>query len=304
MVETKESGSGSKPVPIVVQSEGVFNIGILLSESNYDIWSQLMEMHIAEREKLSYIIGKSKTPSEDEDGYEKWYAENQKRYLRLPTAREIWKALSKAFHDGSNELQVFALNQKVFTSKQNSRTLSEYYGELSEIFQELDHRDKVTMKDPDDVEAYRKAIDRLRVHIFLAGLDDDLEQIRGEILRKESIPTLEECYALIRREVIRRQTLNGDHKYIEAAAMVSRNKGKAPTFGARGEKPTNSCSECGKTGHSKERCFKVVGYPDWWDHSRAPKKKGFKKAPTVASVKTKTKEDVSDNEKIFFGYIW
>ena len=58
-------------------------------------------MHIAEREKLSYIRGKKKPPKESEDGYKKWYAENQKvkrwllmsmspeimkRYLRLPTA--------------------------------------------------------------------------------------------------------------------------------------------------------------------------------------------------------------------------
>ena len=32
--------------------------------------------------------------------------EIMKRYLRLPTAQEIWSALSKAFYDGSDELQV------------------------------------------------------------------------------------------------------------------------------------------------------------------------------------------------------
>ena len=99
---------GSKSIPIVVQSEGVFNIGIILNESNYDVWSQLMEMHITEREKLSFILGKTKLPLEFEDGYERWYADNQKvkrwllmsmnpeimkRYLRVPTAREIWSAI-------------------------------------------------------------------------------------------------------------------------------------------------------------------------------------------------------------------
>ncbi|KAF2283126.1 hypothetical protein GH714_043456 [Hevea brasiliensis] len=90
------------------------------------------EMHIAEWEKLSYIRGKMKQPTESDDGYEKWYAENQKvkrwllmsmtleimkRYLRLSTAHEIWSALSKAFYDGSDELQVFGLNQKAFIAK-------------------------------------------------------------------------------------------------------------------------------------------------------------------------------------------
>lgn len=63
-----------------------------------------MEMHISEREKLSYICDKKKPPAETEDGYKKCYAENQKvkrlllmsmtpkimkRYLCLPIAHEI-----------------------------------------------------------------------------------------------------------------------------------------------------------------------------------------------------------------------
>ncbi|KAJ0092972.1 hypothetical protein Patl1_25000 [Pistacia atlantica] len=163
--------SGSKP--IIIQPDGAFNAGITLTESNYDVWSQLMEMHIAEREKLSYIRGKKPPPKESDEGYEKWYAENQKvkrwllmsmspeimkRYLRLSTAREIWSALSKAFYDGSDELLVFSLHQKAFTAKQNGRSLSVYYGELTEILQELNHRNIVVMKDPDDIIAYQKSV--------------------------------------------------------------------------------------------------------------------------------------------------
>ena len=105
--------------PIIIQSEGsFFNAGILLNETNYDMWSKIIEMHIAEKEKLSFICG-TRTPTEEEEGYKKWYTDNQKvkrwlqmsmspeimkRYLRLPTARDIWKALSKAFYDGTDKL--------------------------------------------------------------------------------------------------------------------------------------------------------------------------------------------------------
>ena len=73
--------------------------------------------------------------------------EIMKRYIRLPTTRDIWKALSKAFYDGAGELQVFTLNQRAFSAKQNGRPLYIYYGELTEIFSELDHHDKVVMVD-------------------------------------------------------------------------------------------------------------------------------------------------------------
>ena len=42
---------------------------------------------------------------------------------------------------------------------------------------------------------YRKSVQRQRVHIFLAGLDGEFEQIHGEILRKDNISELEACYA-------------------------------------------------------------------------------------------------------------
>ncbi|OMO93743.1 Reverse transcriptase, RNA-dependent DNA polymerase [Corchorus capsularis] len=177
MTRKDVESSGSKSVPIIFQSEGVFNTVITLDETNYDVWSHLMEMHIAEREKLLYIVGKAKRPLKSEERYERWYADNQKvkgwllmsmkpeimkRYLRVPTAREIWGALSKAFYDEGDELRVFTLNQKAFSIKQGGKSLTEYYGELVEIFQELDHQDKVVRKDPDDVIAYQKSVERLR----------------------------------------------------------------------------------------------------------------------------------------------
>ncbi|KAL3512908.1 hypothetical protein ACH5RR_025625 [Cinchona calisaya] len=169
MSEKGIESSGIKSVPVVVQSESVFNTGIIFNESNYDVWSQLMVIHIAEREKLSYILGKIKQLAKSEDGYEKW--------------------------------------------------------ELVEIFRELDHRDKVVMKDLDDVAAYQKSIEQLRAHIFLAGLDGDFEQVHGKILRKEPISGLEECYALIQREVVCRATLKDETRNSEFAAMGEYQKG-------------------------------------------------------------------------------
>ena len=48
--------------------------------------------------------------------------------------------------------------------------LSKFYEELTEIFHELDHQDKVIMKNPLDITSYKKSIERQRLHIFLGGL--------------------------------------------------------------------------------------------------------------------------------------
>ncbi|RVX04834.1 Amorpha-4,11-diene 12-monooxygenase [Vitis vinifera] len=76
-------------------------------------------------EKLEYLTSKT-SPKVTDTSNAKWYTENlkvkgwlltsmsskiMKQYLRLPTAHEIWTALAKAFYDGANESQLFALNQ-------------------------------------------------------------------------------------------------------------------------------------------------------------------------------------------------
>lgn len=40
--------SRTKHISAFVQSKGVFNAGILLTKTNYDVWFQLIEMHIVE----------------------------------------------------------------------------------------------------------------------------------------------------------------------------------------------------------------------------------------------------------------
>ena len=64
------------------------------------------------------------------------------------------------------------------------------------------------MVDETDIASYHKLLQLKRVHIFLVELEGDFEQVRGEILRKDPILELEECYALVRREDARRGVMN------------------------------------------------------------------------------------------------
>lgn len=80
------------------------------------------------------------------------------------------------------------------------------------------------MKDPNKVKSHCKSIKQLRVHIFLAELDEDFDSIRREILLKDPMPNLNERYWLIRREAGRSATLKSDFGTSESSAMVARNR--------------------------------------------------------------------------------
>ena len=96
MSKSDSKTSVTKSTPIIIQHEGSsFNSGIVLNEINYDMWSQMLDMQIVEKEKLSFIRGTSPPPKEKEkdEGYEKWYSDNQKvkRWLLMSMSPEIMK---------------------------------------------------------------------------------------------------------------------------------------------------------------------------------------------------------------------
>ena len=115
-----------------------FPTGVILDDTNFPLWSQLMEMRIGARNKLGFLTGTSVKPTANEKAIETWMTDNNRvkswlidsmtptlmrRFIRLKTAAEIWSAVSKTFYDGTDETQLFELNRKSFNTRQNGRPL-------------------------------------------------------------------------------------------------------------------------------------------------------------------------------------
>lgn len=147
---------------VIVQNvqDAPFPTGIILDDSNYPLWSQLLEMRIGARNKSGFLTGKSQKPT-DEKLLENWLIDNNRvkswlidsmspsliqQFIRLQTAKEIWEAVAKTFYDGFDETQLFELNRRSFTTRQNGRPLPTYYSELVSIFQEIDTRIQLRKK--------------------------------------------------------------------------------------------------------------------------------------------------------------
>ena len=192
-----------------------FTSNIILNDTNFRLWSKLIEMRIGARNKLGYLTGDIAKPESGDPRLESWVTENHRvkcwlidsmtpslmeRFICLPTAKEIWDAVGRTFYDGSDATRLFELNQRSFSTRQNGRPLSSYYTELVAIFQEIDSRTAPQARTVDGVLHHHSAMAQLRVHIFLSGLDPGFEQIRGEILRKDPQLDLEGAYACVRRE--------------------------------------------------------------------------------------------------------
>ena len=59
------------------------------------------------------------------------------------------------------------------------------------------------MKDPEDKIIYNQLVQKNRLYQFLAGVNETFDKERRDLLQ-DPLPTAEEAYACIRREIMRR----------------------------------------------------------------------------------------------------
>ena len=103
--------------------------------------------------------------------------------------------------------------------------------------------------------------------MFLAGLNKDLDEVRGRVLGKTPLPTLRETFAEIRREEARQGIMMGktpQSSESEGSALATRN----PDEGKRSNKVIPYCDHCKREWHTRATCWKLKGKPPNW------KKKG------------------------------
>ncbi|KAK3028614.1 hypothetical protein RJ639_039957 [Escallonia herrerae] len=81
----------------------------------------------------------------------------------------------------------------------------------------------------------------------------------------------------------------------EASVMVTRYRPSQnqPKPINTADKSTYKCTHCNQNGHTKNCCYELVGYPEWWDHNRNPRKRNSKRTSSIAVVETKAEDDVT-----------
>ena len=155
-------------------------IPIKLNGKNYSLWSQSIRMCLKAREKLKHIT--ELPPAETSPLFNRWDIEDTivkgwicnsldsnlyGKFLRYPTAKEVWDAIATTFYDGSDAAQVFDLNKQVNRIKQSSRSVEEYYNELQDIWLEIDLRRLNPMSCTTDIAKIGQVCSRIQSLLFL-----------------------------------------------------------------------------------------------------------------------------------------
>nr|XP_028957495.1 uncharacterized protein LOC114824510 [Malus domestica] len=200
-------------------------------------------------------------------------------FLRLSTAKDVWDAVTQTYSIEKDASKLYELRRQALATRQNGEPLSAYYGKLQQTWQEIDFLRPGKLKCADDIATRETEISEERLYDFLAGLDPHLDHVRSQVLTQTTLPSVRAAYALVNAEASRK-TIMLVGPQVEGSAMVT-----APSRFPRGVSnsrlggskitDTRKCTYCDKDKHTRDTCFKLHGYPDWWVQKKENQKKGI-----------------------------
>jgi len=198
---------------------------------------------------------------------------------------------------------LYHLEKEIAELYQGSDPVAVYYTKLKKLWDEMtDMLDVSVCTCPATCPSVKKNQEldqRRKLMQFLMHLNDEYEAIRGQILLLDPLPTVNKAYSMIQRVERQRHVTHTTAVSREVAACIkaapsdSGDLENVTALDAKGRgrkdmrksKFTKVCEYCQKPGHERDQCFKLIGYPEWYDDFKGKKKSaGSRLAAHVSST--------------------
>lgn len=247
--------------------------------ANYTSWCEAMLMALTAKNKVGFIDGYVVKPPPEDPFHNAWVRCNitvcswilnsvsqeiSESLLYIRSAVVIWEELKDQFHQ-SNRFRVFQLCKSLAELQQGSLSVTAYLTRLKTLWNEL----KQFRSDPvctcGGLRALAETHQEDCIIQFLMGLNESYANIRSQVLMMEPLPSLSKVFSLVvqeeRHRTIQLSQFSSESMVIPEnsinATLVSGN-----SYDVKQERRDRFyCTHCKAKGHSKERCYKLIGYP-------------------------------------------
>ncbi|KAK0581116.1 hypothetical protein LWI29_010174 [Acer saccharum] len=186
---------------------GLVLISKPLNGDNYSTWKRAMTLALNSKNKLGFVNGSIKGPSEETDpkGYAAWSWCNDMVHswivnalspeildsvIYYSTAHEVWEDLRERFSQ-SNAPRIFEIQRDIAYLQQEQLSVFTYYTKLKGLWDELT--------------SYNDAVlgaqqDQQKLMQFQMGLNDSYSAVRGQILLMNPLPSVCQAYSSVSQE--------------------------------------------------------------------------------------------------------
>ncbi|KAJ9567342.1 LOW QUALITY PROTEIN: hypothetical protein OSB04_003308 [Centaurea solstitialis] len=214
-----------------------------------------------------YVTGKASKPTDEKAAnysllVDSWETDNSKVITRInnsvaqsigtqlakyDTAKEVWDHLERLYTQ-SNFAKQYQLETDIRALRKNELSVQEFYAAMSDLW------DQLALTESADLKAFKPYISRReeqRLVQFLMALRSDFEGLRGTILHRNPLPTVDSVvHELIAEETRLKSSGDKDPKLPSTPAVFAvpqRPQNKARVA-------PDECSYCKQKNHWKSQC--------------------------------------------------
>ncbi|KAL0395627.1 UNVERIFIED_CONTAM: hypothetical protein Scaly_0011100 [Sesamum calycinum] len=254
--------------------------------NNYLMWSRSVKVALTAKMKLSFIDGTYLKPIRNVEECKQWIRTDSmvfswimnsiskdipKAFFHAKSARSLWLQLESRYGQANGQM-IYNLQKEIASISQGNMDVVSYYTKLTMLWDELECVDPT----PDcSCFSQRSMADKIastQLMQFLMGLNDSFDAIRSQILVMDPLPIVDKTYSLVLRVESQRQGQLNIEDITNNAAIMVRNTAFRKAVGAKSyqkkktyvDKKNLHCDNCNRLGHSRDTCFKLHGFPDWF----------------------------------------
>ncbi|XP_070051766.1 uncharacterized protein [Nicotiana tomentosiformis] len=272
---------------------GAMLVSVPFSGIGYRSWRRSVMRGMSVKNKLGFISGECKPPEPQSQRFRQWercddmvtswilnslskdiadsveYANN---------AVELWRELEDRYEQ-TNGARLYQIQKEINDLSQGVLDITCYYSKLKKLWEELNTLSKKThcscICTCGAKENMHKAEQDRRLIQFLMGLNEVYTVVRGSILMMNPLPNLAQAFSLLIQDEKQREIKPNNQMLFESASL-SVNTSKPGSYRTNyaannsstgGNKPRPFCDYCKKLGHTKDKCYKLHGYPQNFGNS-------------------------------------
>ncbi|XP_047333813.1 uncharacterized protein LOC124937568 [Impatiens glandulifera] len=218
-----------------------------------------MQLALTANMKMCYIDGSFKAPIAPQDAIP---------WKMIDAMNEV-----KARYEGNNGPTLYRVKKDICTTKQDNLDLEEYYSKVCSC-------DKSQNENCVGCKLEKQVLTRYEKHnllLFLMGLDDSYENLKDNILVMDPLPSEYKAFTMFLNVESKNQINRQNQQSNLQSAMTVRDfkEGSSKRFKGNDGRAYNndkrrnfSCTHYNMKGHSTEGCYRLIGFPDWWDNNK------------------------------------